>query len=131
MLIGMYSCIPENSVRADFAILDEKSAPTLAGGHSRGRRSAPAPASGSPPRRGPRVAHAHASRDRPANIGGKAATQTATLRDNPVEHGNIGVIKSGGQARHRATGLRYHDLECAITAEMLSMMGGVTAEDPL
>jgi hypothetical protein len=60
----------------------------------------------------------------------KAATLTATLRDNPVEHGNIRVIESGGQARHRATGLRYHDLECAITAEMLSMMGGVTAEDP-
>jgi hypothetical protein len=34
----------------------------------------------------------------------------ATLRRNPVEHGNIRVIKSGGQARYCAIGLRYHDL---------------------
>jgi hypothetical protein len=40
----------------------------------------------------------------------KAATQKATLRGNPVEHGNIGVIESGGQARYCAIGLRYHDL---------------------
>jgi hypothetical protein len=34
----------------------------------------------------------------------------ATLCGNPVEHGNIGVIVSGGQARYCAIGLRYHDL---------------------
>ena len=40
----------------------------------------------------------------------KAATQAATLRGNPVEHGNIDAIESGGQARRCAIGLRYHDL---------------------
>ena len=40
----------------------------------------------------------------------KAATQAATLRGNPVEHGNIDAIETGGQARHCAIGLRYHDL---------------------
>ena len=35
---------------------------------------------------------------------------TATIHGNPIEHGNVDVIKSGGQARHCATGLRYHDL---------------------
>ena len=40
----------------------------------------------------------------------EGATQTATPRGNPVEHGNIRAIESGGQARYRAKGLRYHDL---------------------
>ena len=40
----------------------------------------------------------------------KAATQPATLRGNPVEHGNIGTIETGRQDRHGAIGLRYHDL---------------------
>jgi hypothetical protein len=35
---------------------------------------------------------------------------TATIHGNPIEHGNVDVIKSGGQARHCARGLRYYDL---------------------
>src|SRR4029077_12010433 len=47
---------------------------------------------------------------RPPGLNRQKPTQTATLRRNPVEHGNIRVIESDGQSRHRATGLRYHDL---------------------
>jgi hypothetical protein len=39
-----------------------------------------------------------------------AAGLTATLRSNPIEHGNVRVIESSGQARNCATGLRYHNL---------------------
>jgi hypothetical protein len=67
---------------------------------------------GASPRAGPvpspvrRMGHA-----RPPGLNWqKAATQTATLRGNPVEHGNIRAIESDGQARYCAIGLRYHDL---------------------
>jgi hypothetical protein len=39
-----------------------------------------------------------------------AAALTATLRGDPIEHGNIRVVESGRQGLRRAVGLRYHDL---------------------
>ena len=48
---------------------------------------------------------------------------TASVRGNPVEHSNIRVIKSSGQARKCATGLRPTTCEPAITAEMLAIVG--------
>jgi hypothetical protein len=39
-----------------------------------------------------------------------AAGLTATLRGDPIEHGNIRIVESSGQGLRRAVGLRYHDL---------------------
>ena len=50
------------------------------------------------------------ARDRPRLRRQKTATLTMTLHGNPIEHGNIRVIETGGQARHCAIRLRYHDL---------------------
>ena len=44
------------------------------------------------------------------------------IHGNPIEHRNVDVIKSGGQARHCATGLRSTICERAITAEIFSMV---------
>jgi hypothetical protein len=38
------------------------------------------------------------------------AALTATLRGDPIEHGNIRVVESSRQARNGATGPRYHNL---------------------
>jgi len=38
------------------------------------------------------------------------AVLTATLRGDPIEHGNIRVVESSRQGLRRAVGLRYHDL---------------------
>jgi hypothetical protein len=59
----------------------------------------------------------------------KAATQKATLRGNPVEHGNIRVIELGRQAQHCAIRLRYHDLRTRDHRGNSFDDGGVTAED--
>jgi hypothetical protein len=63
-----------------------------------------------PPRCGPPVAHADASRATARLTSAEGRDQAATLRGNPVEHGNIDVIETGGQARHCPIGLRYDDL---------------------
>jgi hypothetical protein len=39
-----------------------------------------------------------------------AAGLTATLRGDPIEHGNIRAVESSRQGLRRAVGLRYHDL---------------------
>jgi hypothetical protein len=39
-----------------------------------------------------------------------AAALTATLRGDPIEHGNIRAVESGRQGLRRAVGLSYHVL---------------------
>jgi hypothetical protein len=58
-----------------------------------------------------------------------AAALTATLRRDPIEHGNIRVIESSGQARNGATGLRYHNLRTRHSRENASDSGVITARD--
>ena len=40
----------------------------------------------------------------------KVVTEAATLEGDPIEHGNIRVVVSSRQARHRTARLRDHDL---------------------
>ena len=58
-----------------------------------------------------------------------AAGLTATLRGNPIEHGNIRVIKSSGQARNAATGLRYPNLRTRDNRGNARDSGAITARD--
>jgi hypothetical protein len=46
----------------------------------------------------------------PAYIATTLRNLTATLRGNPIEHGNIRVIESSGQGLRWATAMRYDDL---------------------
>jgi hypothetical protein len=66
------------------------------------------PLGGAPTRDLARQADGSRETARPKSAAGR--DPDATLRGNPIEHGNIRVIESGGQARHCATGLRHHDL---------------------
>ena len=54
---------------------------------------------------------------------------TATVRGNPVEHSNIRVIESSGQARKCATGLRHHNLRTRHNRGNARYSGGITARD--
>jgi hypothetical protein len=58
-----------------------------------------------------------------------AAGLTATLRGNPIEHCNIRVIESSGQARNAATGLRYHNLRTRDNRGNARDSGAITARD--